>query len=277
MRRILLPIDPSVYTKTALKYASGIAKYHQSKIEGVAILDKLSVTEQVSTLVPLPLGNEEYLEKEKLLLEKTRARIKKEIASFRRYCRNYNLSCDTKSFEGRPDFVIGEESKYFDLIIVGMRNYFHFETSTHPEKPLNQILDQTSTPILAVPEKHRPIKNVLIAYDGSLPSLRATQRFLYLMRGYDYEITLLVQDKCKEDANAKIEKMENYIAHHGVTDIKKVWTNKSLIKTFEEDFLENTDLVVCGMHAQNFIRKFFIGSFPKFLIDINIIPVFIGQ
>ena len=268
MRKILLPIDPSPYAKTAFQYASIIAKQKNATLEGTAIIDVLDVIEQAATYLPLPQGTENRHEQEK---------VQDELTSFEQACQQNHLKCTLKTFEGRPDFIIEKESQFSDLIAIGMRNFFHFETEKNPETSLQKILRHVITPIMAVPENYRPINKVLMAYDGSMPSMRAIQRFAFMMRESAYEAILLTKSDNEQEAHENFNQLENYLATNGEVTVTRKWTSQSLIKTFEKEFLNQVDMVVCGMHSQNFLKSFFVGSFTKYLIDLNKIPVFIGQ
>lgn len=277
MRKILLPIDPSSYAKTAFQYASIIAKQKNATLEGTAIIDVLDVIEQAATYLPLPQGIDGRHEQEDKLLEDVRKKVRDELKFFEQACQQNHIKCTLKTFEGRPDFIIEKESQFSDLIVIGMRNFFHFETEKNPETSLQKILRHVITPILAVPEKYRPVNKVLMAYDGSMPSMRAIQRFAFMMRESAYEAILLTKSDNEQEAHENFNQLENYLASHGEVTVTRKWTSQSLIKTFENEFLNQVDMVVCGMHSQNFLKSFFVGSFTKYLIDLNKIPVFIGQ
>ncbi len=277
MRKILIPVDPSDYTKTALEYAALFAKPEKSIIEGVAIIDVLDVIEHAATYLPLPQGLDSHKEKEDQLLSETRAKAEEEMKQFARFCHEKHLKCNIKIAEGRPDYIIEKESLFNDLVIIGMRNYFHFEREDKPETSLNQILGHTITPILAVTKKFRPVNKVLFAYDGSMPSIKAIQRFAFMMRNYSYEAVLLTKSNNEMAAHEAFDKMEQYLEPYDNITVFRKWTQESLIKTFEKEFKNQVDMVVCGMHSQNLLKRFFVGSFPKYLIELNEIPVFIGQ
>jgi len=277
MRKILLPIDPSAYTQTALAYAALFAKPEKSVIEGTAIIDVLDVVEHAATFLPLPQGLDSHKEQEDKLLEHVRQKVNKELQNFENFCHEKKLNCTLKTYEGRPDYVIEKESLYSDLVIIGMRNFFHFEREDKPETSLKQILGHTISPILAVTRNFKPIRKVLITYDGSMPSMRAIQRFAYMMRNTKYEAIILTKSKNEQSALENSEKVEKYLTQYGIEKLSRKWTQQSLIKTFEEEYLNQVDIIICGIHSQNFIKSFFVGSFTKYLIDLNQVPVFIGQ
>ena len=277
MHQILIPIDPSAYTKTAFRYAVEIASHNKVILDGVAIIDNLSLAEAASTYVPLPLGNEEHLKQEQQLMEDAKEKANRELADFKELCKTKRLHCSAKLMVGRPDFVIEEAGKYADLIVTGMRNFFHFETSKSPEKTVSKIMHHTRTPLLIVPEVFKPVKKVLVTFDGSNPSIRAAQEFAKLTWNKEYEITILISHKSRSEGDELLQKLENYLSKHTRAKIKKQYSDENIISVFDNEFSGSTDLVVCGMHSQNILQKVFVGSFPEHLINLNKIPVLIAQ
>lgn len=277
MYRILIPIDPSEYTAAAIDYATQIAEHNHVAINGLAIIDDLNIEEAALTFVPLPQGNTRHIAIENTLLEDANSKARLVLDQFDLKCKSKQLNCSGKISVGRPDLLIESEGKYADLIITGMRNYFHFETSKHPEKTASKIITQVHTPMLIVPRHFKPVNKVLIAFDGSNPAVRAVKEFVNIEWDKKYEITLLVSNTSKSAGNNLLENIEQYLLSKTNNKIKKVLTNKNIIHVFNEEFSEDTDLVVCGMHSQNILKKLILGSFPQHLINLNRIPVLIAQ
>jgi len=277
MKKILLPIDPSEYTKTAWRYIIEISKSQKVFVEGIAILDVLDIIEQTVTFFPLPQGTEGHEKKREELLREIRKRVEEELIRFKHNCKKINIRCQAKIMEGRPDFILEKESSYNDLLVMGLRNRFHFETRKKPETSLKDVVGHITIPVLGVPESHRPIKKVLMAYDESPSSIRAIQHFSHLMKGMNYEIILLTKSDEEKNSFEKLKRLEEYLSHHGNMPVKKRWISHSLRKTVEKDYLDKVDLVVCGQHSHNPIEEFFVGKFTSFLIDQNRTAIFISR
>ncbi len=277
MKKILLPIDPSEYTKVAWLYALDIARLHKASLEGIGILDVLDIAEQAATFFPLPQGTEGHVKKEEELLADARKKVERELRIFKENCREEGLRCRAKIMEGRPDFIIEKESRYNDLIIMGMRNFFHFETKKRPEVSLKEIIGFITTPVLAVPGSYRPLRKVLITYDSSVPSVSAVRQFVRMTAGMQYEIILLTKSDSEEHAMAEMDKLEEYLSHHGDRPVTRRWISHSLRKTVGAEYLDQVDLVVCGKYSGKPVKEFFVGKFTNYLIDQNRTAVFIGQ
>ncbi len=277
MHNILIPIDPSDYTKTAYQYVLKIASHNEITVEGLAIIDNLNLAEAVSTFVPLPLGNEEHLQQEEILMKDAKKKARKEIKNFKKLCETNGLECNSKLMVGRPDFVIEEAGKYTDLVVIGMRNFFHFETSDSPEKTVSKIIHYSQAPVLMVPKEFKSVNKVLIAFDGSNPSVKAAREFAKIAWNKTYEITLLVSHSSRSQGDEMLEKLENYLTKHTNAKIERQYSDKNIISVYDDQFAGNVDLVVCGMHSQNILQKLFVGSFPEHLINANNVPVLVAQ
>ncbi len=277
IRKILVPLDTSEYTETAVKYAANIAKRQQSEIEGMTIIDIPDIEDVVSTFVPLPKGSEANIDHENELILDARKKAKHLLEKIETTCLNERIFCSRRQYEGKPENVILNESKFFDLVVIGMRTYFHFETSDEAGHSLENLLSHTITPIFAVPEDFKPLKKVLIAYDGSMPATRALQRFVHMSVNSHYEIILLMKADEEDEAMEEMKKAQEYISRYGEMPIVKVWTKHDLIKTIDNEYIDQSDIVVCGFHSENIFGKFKLGSLPKYLINRNDTAAFICQ
>ncbi|RLD89025.1 MAG: hypothetical protein DRJ09_07295 [Bacteroidetes bacterium] len=229
MHKILIPIDPSDYTKAAFEYALKIDQNNKVIIDGLAIIDDLDLSKAVLTTVPLPLGNEEHLLEERRLMDDAMKKAKNELRHYKKGSKENSLNYSGKLMVGRPDLLVEEAGKYADLIITGMRNFFHFETSKTPEKTVSKIIHHTRTPIFVVPRQFKPIKKVLIAFDGSHPAVRAVHEFVKLSWYKTYNITILTSHSSKTEGDEMLNKLEEYVAAHTNSVINKLM-NKNIIK-----------------------------------------------
>ncbi|MCD6557261.1 MAG: universal stress protein [Bacteroidales bacterium] len=277
IRRILVPMDPSEYSKSALLYAANIAQKQQSEIEGMTVIDIPDIEDVVTTFLPLPQGTEKRIAHENEMINDARQKSGKLLHEFGTFCDEHRIFCTRRQYEGKPENVILKESKFFDLVIIGMRTYFHFETDYKAGHSLEKLLNHTITPIMAVPKKFRQVKKVLIAYDGSMPAVRAMQRFVHMAVNSEFEITLLMQAENEENAMHEMNNAEDYIKRYRDIPIKKVWTRNNLITVVDKEFISKSDIVVCGFHSNNILGKFKLGSFPKYLIERNDTAAFICQ
>lgn len=277
IRRILTPLDPSPYGKTALEYSCYVASKHQAEVTGIVVLDLPGIEKSIG---PVAAGALYWAEKlEKFRIAEAQTHIKKLLNNFNHVCTDKNIAHSEAKVQGSPSEQIIFESIFYDLVVMGLRTYYHFETDEKYGNTLDKVLNNTITPILAVPEKFTEIRKVLIAFDGSFPAVRALQRFTHLAANYDldFEIKILMSDSDREKAHYYLDHAKEYLSAYKVQRVKKEWTADPVIDAMKNGYLEWADLIVCGVHSRNFLKDFLVGSLVKFLINEGSKPLFLGQ
>ncbi len=275
IRRILVPLDPSAYTVAALKYACDIAKAHDAEITGLTILDVPGIEHSIGGI---PLGGFYYAEKLGNKMEKeARERIQDLVTQFKEKCEEEGVKHREAETLGAPAEQIVHEATFYDLVIMGLRTYFHFETQDKPGDSLNKVLDHAVMPLLAVPDNYKPIKKVLFAFDGSLPAAHALQDLVHLLDVSTFEILLLTAGDDEEIAKHYLDQAEEYLKAYSIENVKKEWTSQDIIPALEEKYLEWADLVVVGAHSKKGLIDFLTGVLTDHLIKITTKPLFLGQ
>lgn len=183
IKRILVPLDPSPYTDTTIRMAVMMAKIYDAQLTGLVVLDIPGIEKSIGAI---PAGALHFAEKIELA-KKTEASQRIEILmdKFRDVCEKEGVAFTEAHEQGYPSHQIIEVSKYYDLMILGLRTYYHFETTDKAGDSLEKLLKESITPIIGVPQDFyidvlggEKIK-VLIAFDGGLQSARALQRFAH--------------------------------------------------------------------------------------------------
>ena len=281
INRILIPLDPSPYTETALEIGCFIAKHHGAELTGLVVLDIPGIKKSVG---PAPIGGIHYAEKMEEFKEKeAKERIQLLMSKFREKCEKEGVGYRESKHQGSPSEQIIGESIYYDAVMMGMRTYFHFETSDKPGDTLDKILDHSITPIYGIPERYsfpnipKEKVKVLIAFDGSLPAARALQRFAQLSLPDLMEVMLLTSEQNKDVAEYHLEQATAYLNTHSIFEIKREWTSKEIIPAIEEKYLDWANVVVVGAHSKKGIIDFMLGSLTKYLIKVAKKPVLISQ
>jgi nucleotide-binding universal stress UspA family protein len=281
IKRILIPLDNSPFTDSALELGTYIAKLNKAELTGLVILDIPGIERSIG---PIPLGGLYYAEKrEKAKRKKAEQRIQELLTRFRAKCDKEGISHQEAEQQGSPSQRIIQESIFYDAVIIGMRTYFNFESEDPEGDSLEDILDETITPVYAVPNKlifpktPQERLRVLIAFDGSLPAARAMQRFAQLAPPGVFEVLLLTSDNKKEKAYYLLDQAENYLRCQEFEHIEKKWVTDDIISAINNTYLDWAHIVVVGAHSKRGMFNFMVGSLTKYLIKAARKPVLIGQ
>jgi nucleotide-binding universal stress UspA family protein len=281
IKRILIPLDPSPFTDSALEIGTILARLNQAELTGLVILDIPGIEKSMG---PIPLGGLYYAEKREKAKEKeAEQRIHELLTKFKTKCEKEGINYREAEQQGSPSETIIQESIFYDAVIIGMRTFFHFETQDSPGDSLEELLDETITPVYAVPDKLILPKipqekiRVLIAFDGSLAASRALQRFAQLAPPPIFEVLLLTSDDKKEKAYYLMDQAESYLKCHNFQNIQKKWITEHIIDAISNTYLDWAHLVVLGAHSKKGMFDFMVGSLTKYLIKAAKKPVLIGQ
>lgn len=281
IKRILIPLDPSPYSKSTLNLACIIAKVYDAELTGLVILDIPGIEESIG---PIPMGGLYYAEKlEKEKKEEAQKRIEGLLKDFEKKCVKEKIKYQVAERQGSPSNQILKESIYYDLVMIGLRTYFNFETSEEYGASLDNLLKESITPIYGIPEiipfADKPDRKIriLLAFDGSPLAARAMQRFTQLVDPDLFEITLLNASEDREEGDFILTQAEKYLKSHGIKNIKKEWTSENIIDVVEKEYYDKMDGFVVGAHAAEGIFDFFVGSLTKFLVKRGKKLVFIGK
>ncbi|MFH1728181.1 MAG: universal stress protein [Pseudomonadota bacterium] len=280
IKRILLPLDPSEYSKSALDYACNLAKRHGASITGLVVLDIPGIEKSIG---PVPIGGFHYAEKlEKEKAKQAHKRIDSLLEAFEKRCRDENILFEKSERQGVPAKNIILESIFYDIVVMGLRTFFHFETDNEPGDSLDKVLDHSVTPIIAVPEtpvvfnENEKTKTIL-AFNNTLPSARALQKFAQLACKANYDLTILMSNKEMELAEFALNEAKQYLEAHGFKDVKTKWTSQDIVNAFEEKYYEEAEFFVLGAHSKSGLINFNVGKLNKFLIKEGQKPIMIAQ
>lgn len=265
LRKILVPLDPSDYARSATDYACRIAAVHESTIAGLAVLDSPEIR---SSALPSQYGYMTMIQ-ESIDFHKKQAmeQIGKFEDEFRQKCAAENVIASEISEEGIPFDLILEAATLFDLVVIGLRTFFHFETRKGDGELLTKILGQTSTPILAVPAPPKPLEKILVTYDGSPASARAVRDFILLAQPFEMEVDLFLADEDAGRLDFHANKLRSYLQDHAIPVGRIIRFSKGPLVAINEGLTKDYDLVVCGMHSKRTLLDRFVGSFANLLIE----------
>lgn len=275
-KRILLPLDGSIYTTTATHRACEIAKAHGAEVTGLVVLNTPELLDEEK----LPFNAHLRDVKRKRYFkskEQEKERMEEILLMFKEVCKTHGVPHREAELQGIPSECILEESVYFDLVVIGMQTYFHLD----PEKEgnsLDELLDHAEVPVLAIPKEggKTSYMRAVVAFNGSYHSARALRDFVEFSEPYKTEITLLISDKDEDHAAHCLKEALAYLEANGVKKIQQVHTDKHIIQAIEEDYLDKVDVVVAGLHSKGAFKQFFVGSLIKKLISEEKSPLFLG-
>jgi len=273
LKRLLVGLDGSDYANSAIKVALEIAKVYDAVVAGIAVVDLPGIEKHTGGA---PAGAIYYAEKEeKDKLADAQKRTEALLESFKQKCEQAGVKYELISETGSPYEVIIAASKTADMTVVGLKTYFHYETQDDAGETLKKLLQETPSPVLAVPEHVGSMKNVLLTYDGSVQAARAIRMRVHLTKKMPINWTVLVVTNDQEEGQKLLQGMTKYLKAH------EIEAETLILPGHPDDVIMDVaqklpDVqVVIGAYGRHGIRELLFGSTAKKLIEDGSIPLFV--
>ncbi len=269
-KRILVPIDPSKSSERAIDLAVFLAKQYDALLTGMVILDVKGIDSYIG---PLPIGASKYAhEMENKFIESAEKTIEELTKKFTDKCEAAAVKCDIHKLKGMPSSLIIEESRFFDLLIIGRQSNFNFAINSERGHTFEKVMSNCLAPILVVPENINMKNitegnpNVVIALDGSLESSGALMRFTQLISDKRSRVDLVMSHSDEMFSRYVLDNSAELLNAYDLEQVFTHHTEENIIKYIDAHFLNSADLFVIGPRTTNAISEFFLGSFTKFLL-----------
>ncbi|VAX24209.1 hypothetical protein MNBD_IGNAVI01-2610 [hydrothermal vent metagenome] len=160
-----------------------------------------------------------------------------------------------------PCDKILEYSRFYDLVILGLRTYFQLETFDKKGIFLSELLNYSVIHILAVHETYMKIKNILIAYNSNFVASKALQRFVHLAAVKDYNSILLTSSNKNDEASYNQIKAVSYFGSYGIKNIKVIIADKCINQEIKNNYIKGADLFVVVVHLKIEFKDLFCRQF----------------
>lgn len=274
IRNILVPIEDSEFSKAATHLAIQIAKEHDVQLSVMAVIDKPDIEKSLGAV---PLGGMYYAlkaEKKKLTEAETKARDL--VDDFSKACKKDGVTCQLIVREGEPVEVISDEAKYHDLAIMGLKTLFKYGAKDD-DNTLEGYLSHAGQPVIAVPKSYQPIRKILVAYDGTLPSARAIHSFLQFGIWNKQHVTLLNVHDDKEEGDLLLERMGSLLQTHQVNfeKIHMYGNPQEVILNYAKE--NDINLIALGAYGRDKITRFLFGDTTKVILENSEVPLFLDH
>lgn len=274
LKRIFLPLENSPSTMAALKYACFISARQNSAVTGGIFMDIEKVSSSLGTF-----NNDNTInwqsDVNEGIISLAKPTVEYLIHNFKEVCTRNDVKFSFENEIGIPSTRITRLSNYYDIVVTGMKSDFGLVKRNNGNSFLQNILFGSATSILAVPDYFREIRNVIIAYDGSISASRALQRFVHLADLSDLNIIIVTSSKNSAWAEDNSKRAKDYLLSYGAVNILTDFTQMEIVKVLHSSYFESVDLTVIGAHSQS-MKDIFIGSITKKLILEANKPLLIG-
>lgn len=211
LKRILILLGETASSATARQYAFRLAQETNAELAGLAGVDLT----YIEAPMPGALGAASYKVELEHELKKQAGEARKRLHdAYERECRAQCMPFQWLSFDGDPLETLQLAAETRDLVISGHDTAFYGNIHEQLSETLAQLLRATPRPVIVCGDEAGPGRDILIAYDGSVPAMRAVQMFALLGLAGGQRVHVVSVERDKELAERRASAAAGYLRSH---------------------------------------------------------------
>lgn len=274
IKRVLLGLGGTPFTDVAIQRAVELATIHGALITGITVVD----TKRLKQIGPVPPGGGVYAAK----LREKRADITEEhvdnaIKQFKAQCEEADIPFKIERETGDLFETMIAHARYNDVTIFGLKSLFDYGFTAEPRDALIRLVSQGVRPLIAVSPQFRPIRNVLMAYSGSMESAKAMRRFVQLNLWRNISLRIVHFGRRDDNTEKLLKDAGDYCRDYGhscETELVDQHARDHLIGYAQK---YDMDLIVMGNSIRNLLFRHLLGDTVLNAIQQSDRPLFLAQ
>jgi nucleotide-binding universal stress UspA family protein len=271
LKTILIGLDGSPYSETALEMALDWGRRFDAMLVGLGIIDEPAIARPQ----PLPPGAVSVAAfSQKSVLADARRKVEAFLGRFSVRCAKAGVACKVLEDAGLPWEEIVRESQRYDLVLLGKRTYFRLNTDEGVDNTLQQVLRYGSRPVVTAPEVLGG-RGVLVAYDGGVAAARAVQTLQATGLDEGEEVHVVTIDRDFTAAATCAGRAAEFLGYHGI----KAAADPVAAEGSPADLLLqevrrlSPRLLVMGAYGHSRLREIVFGSTTRALLKASPVPL----
>ena len=280
VKRILFPIDGGADSVAAADQVIVIARAHGAFVTAMAVVDRPGIER---ALRPMGIGVSHLAhDAREWLLRENEREAEGALGRFAERLTAARVdNVQVEEFAGPVDAIVAE-SRFFDLVVMGERAL----SEDQPEDEsavLRDVVRRSVTPVLAVPAASagRPVRHVLVCFDGSAQATRALQAWARLSPfGTTPATTVLAvaeSDEAVAAAQLAVDRAAGYLQAWGHAPFVKHDVGRPKVVIPEFVAANGVDVIVMGAYGSGGLRDVFFGSLTTHLVRATDVMLFLAH
>ncbi len=271
LKTILIGLDGSPYSEVAVEMALTWACRCDAMLVGLGIIDEPAITRPQ----PLPPSAASVaVMTQQAVLSDTRRRVEAFLGRFSVRCARAGVACKVLEDSGQPWQEIVREAQRYDLVLLGKKTYFHFDTVDAVDDTLEQVLRYGARPVVTAPEVLGG-RGVLMACDGGVASARAAQALQASGLDLGEEVHVVTAGPDFTEAAACAGRTAEFLGYHGIkARAVPVATDEPPADVLMAEIRRlSPRLLVMGAYSRPRWREFVFGSTTRALLKVSPVPL----
>ncbi len=275
--KILIAFDGSSTARHAAEGAITVAQQFDLEVNGLYVVDETLIFKTYEEYQN-ELGSDIEAASNAQMTEMFQARGEVEMEWLATRC----LACGVRMtseilFGGVPELIL-DRSAQARFITLGRRGHGHALDPDHLGKTFHTIAYHARCPLWVGGDIYRPIKRILIAYNGGDFSNKALKFGAFLASGIACEAIVLSVEEDNDPQQKWSQRIETQLEESSLKDFQFILREgQPGSKIIQEAEDKQVDLILLGGHHYSAIVEWIVGSNLDFVLRNTSLPVLIAR
>lgn len=275
MKKIIAAVNALHFTKQELESFQFIAKELNGQVT-VVFLEDVAVQGLQLANAYTDMYTMDYAQMAAEAREQTDQLRIENLEKFNRICSGNALDFKLHEAKGTPIEEVIKESRFADLLLINNSTSFSLLRNSNPPAFVKDVLVRAQCPVMVLPEKIHPIKELVFSYNGTFSSMYAIRQLTQLFGGFSdilANVVYVAEDDNKVIPSEKL--VREYLEQH-YEEVRFTVLKGNPTAEFLALLLHRHDCIVTyGAYGRSKLSRFFHHSDAESVLRAVNIPVFI--
>ncbi|PCJ20049.1 MAG: hypothetical protein COB02_05480 [Candidatus Cloacimonadota bacterium] len=280
IKSILVGLDSSENQTIVKKYAFEIAKFLNSKVNGVHVIDIRKLYSPFVEDIFYSTGMASVPDLQSLVKDRLQKISEVLQEGFNNSLKEYDVEGEFFAKQGNVSEEIANCAKINDLLVIGTKGEHTSISEILLGSTFSELVLGVNKPVIVVPEqcKRFYIKKILIAYDGSTNANQALEIITQSVKDHNFELEVLVVNNSHvEDAEQTLKEAGSYLDNHEVKWNGRIVKGEASTCILEHAKATKCDMIAIGSYSSSKMKDFFIGSVARELLEETTLPMLLAN
>ncbi|MGH7767284.1 MAG: universal stress protein [Candidatus Binatia bacterium] len=277
IKNILVPLDGSDHSRSALEYALWMTEKLGGTLFGQHVIDMVSIEGTFFHDISGSLGFEPYLDFSTKMREVLEERGKAILEEFSRRCTQKGVRHEIFLDMGIIPNEICERAKTADLVVLGHRGINEEFSTGLLGGTAENVTRRSPRPVFVSTKIFKAIERPLLAYDGSQRASSAMESAAEFCTRLRLPLTVVHIPKEEKMGEQVLQRARSYLGSYEIEvryELARGYPEQKIV-----DYLVNFnyDLLFIGAYGHRRIIEMVLGSTTEYVLRKSPVPVFLNR
>lgn len=277
MKKIVAAFDGLQYSESTRDYAISFTQTSDAHLVGLFMDDSSYTSYKIYELVEKGDVSQEKLKK---LDAGDKNKRLAATQDFTESCSKAGLEFSIRHDKRIAINELKHESIYADMLIVDSKETLTHYSEKPPTRFIRDLLTDAQCPVMVVPAKYKPVKKVILLYDGEPSSVHAIKMFSYLLPSLkQLETEVISVNPVNSSLHIKDNKLiREFMKRHfpqASFKVMKGLAENEIVSHLKEQKIHT--LVVLGAYRRGAVSRWFRESMADILMKELKFPLFVAH